>query len=186
MVITSKNELRQSILELINQQKEEELVFKSRIILDKFLALPVFKKARVILFYASLKGEVDTWGLIEKALEFKKSVLLPLVQKEKKAIIPVEIKSVNELKKGAYGISEPCFSPNRVLKPSTIDLVVVPGMAFDHNNNRLGRGAGYYDRFLKELPPKTPTIGLAFDFQVVSSIPGKEAHDQPVSLVLTN
>jgi 5-formyltetrahydrofolate cyclo-ligase len=58
-------------------------------------------------------------------------------------------------------------------------------VAFDRKNNRLGRGEGYYDRFLKLLPSTTPTIGLAFDFQLVDTLPELEAHDMPVSLVLT-
>ena len=65
-------------------------------------------------------------------------------------------------------------------------MVVVPGVAFDKKNNRLGRGKGYYDRFLKMLPFSTPTIGLAFDFQIVENLPVKEPHDVPVSQVIYN
>ena len=67
-----------------------------------------------------------------------------------------------------------------------IELVVVPGVAFDRRNFRLGRGGGYYDRFLAKIPSHTPTIGLAFDFQMIDALPEKETHDRPVSLVLTN
>lgn len=186
MVITTKQALRQSIQKFINQQKEEEASHCGRVILDKFLALPVFEKAGVILFYASMKGEVDTFAMITRALELKKRVVLPLVQKEIKAIIPLEIKALSELRKGSYGIDEPCFSPDRVVNTDEIDLVVVPAVAFDAKNNRLGRGAGYYDRFLAELPATTPTVGLAFSFQVVPLIPGIEAHDRPVSMVITD
>ena len=66
-----------------------------------------------------------------------------------------------------------------------IDLVLVPGVAFDRKNNRLGRGAGYYDRFLKDLPT-TPSIGLAFDFQVLDVLPHQPGQDVPVKCVITN
>ena len=67
-----------------------------------------------------------------------------------------------------------------------LDLVVVPGLAFDKRNNRLGRGQGYYDRFLKTLPRGVPTIGLAFDFQIVDTIPQRKEHDVAVDCVLVN
>jgi 5-formyltetrahydrofolate cyclo-ligase len=67
-----------------------------------------------------------------------------------------------------------------------LDLVVVPGVAFDRQNNRLGRGAGFYDRFLFELPSTTPTISLAYDLQIVDALLGLEPHDRPVTQVVTN
>ena len=186
MSIQSKQELRKAILESILNHKEEDSSFKSRVILEKFLALSVFRKAKTILFYASVKGEVDTFIMIEQALRLKKTVALPLVRKEKRQIIPMAVQAVAELKSGAYGIPEPPYVSERVIAPEDIDLVVVPGVAFDKNNRRLGHGAGYYDRFLSLLPSKTPTIGLAYDFQVVDCIPRLEAHDRPVTMVLTN
>ena len=65
-------------------------------------------------------------------------------------------------------------------------MVIVPGLAFDKHNNRLGRGAGYYDRFLSTLPTDIPTVGLAFDFQIIDRLPQQKEHDIPVSHVLVN
>ena len=186
MSIQSKQELRKAILERILNHKEESSFSKSRVILDKFLALSVFQGAKTVLFYASIEGEVDTFVMVEQALRLKKIVALPLVRKEEKQIIPIVIHTVGELKQGAYGILEPPDSAERVIAPEEIDLAVVPGVAFDRSNNRLGRGMGYYDRFLSQLPLKTPIVGLAYDFQVVDSIPGIEPHDRPVTMVLTN
>jgi 5-formyltetrahydrofolate cyclo-ligase len=184
--IQSKQELRKAILERILNYKEGESSLKSRVILDKFLALSVFQGAKTVLFYASIKGEVDTFTMIEQALRLKKIVALPVVRKEERQIMPVVIQSTGELKQGAYGILEPPYSAERIIAPQEIDLAVVPGVAFDRSNNRLGRGAGYYDRFLSQLPLKTPTVGLAYDFQVVDIIPGLTPHDRPVTMVLTN
>lgn len=186
MIIPTKQELRQAILERILKQKEDESSFKSRVILEKLLALPVFQRAKTILFYASIKGEVDTFAMIERAFALEKRVLLPVVRKREKRIVPVAVSSLSGLKKGAYGILEPESRDAAAVPLSEIDLVVVPGVAFDQKNNRLGRGAGYYDRFLSELPLMTPAVGLAFDCQVVQSIPGLEPHDRPVTQVLSN
>lgn len=185
MNIPTKQELRKRILDLIHQQKEEDALRKSRVISEKFLALPVFKKAETILFYASFQGEVDTFALMDKAVELKKTVAVPFVCRKENKIIPMVITSTKELNKGRYGIPEPVFDRSRSVDPDMIDLVVVPGVAFDRGNNRLGRGAGYYDRFLSALPSITPTVGLAYDLQIVDALP-RESHDRPVTLVVTN
>jgi len=186
VVQPTKQELRQRILDIIKTQKEEDAFRKSRVILDKFLALPVFVTAQTILFYASCKGEVDTFAIMDKAIELKKRVALPFVKKETEEIIPMLIRSTRELHRGTYGIPEPAFAPDRGVDVRALDLIVVPGLAFDRKNNRLGRGAGYYDRFLSRLPATTPILGLAYDFQVVDAIPGLLPHDRPVTQVLTN
>ncbi len=186
MNIPTKQELRKRILDLIQNQKEEDALRKDRVILEKFLALPVFERAKTILFYASIKGEVDTFAMMERSLELKKRVVLPVVQEEAKYIIPMMIRSMKELKPGTYDIPEPAVSMERAIALEEIDLVVVPGVAFDRKNNRLGRGAGFYDRFLSELPLTTPTIGLAYDVQIVEALPGLETHDRPVTQVLTH
>jgi 5-formyltetrahydrofolate cyclo-ligase len=182
----TKQELRKRILDLIKTQKEEDALGKSRIILDKVLALPVFGTAQTIMFYAAFQGEVDTFALMEQAIKLNKRVVLPIVRIETAEIIPVEIRSTGDLKRGAFGIPEPAFLPDRLVDAYTLDLIVVPGVAFDRSNFRLGRGAGFYDRFLARLPFTIPTVGLAYDFQMVDAIPGLMPHDRPVSQVVTN
>jgi 5-formyltetrahydrofolate cyclo-ligase len=182
----TKQELRKRILDLIKTQKEEDTLGKNRIILDKVLALPVFGTAQTIMFYASFQGEVDTFALMEQAIKLNKRVVLPIVRIETAEIIPVEIKSTGDLKRGAFGIPEPAFLPDRLVDAHILELIVVPGVAFDRKNFRLGRGAGFYDRFLARLPSTIPTVGLAYDFQMVDAIPGLRPHDRPVSQVVTN
>jgi 5-formyltetrahydrofolate cyclo-ligase len=186
VVQPTKQELRQRILDIIKTQKEDDAFRKSRIIQDKFLALPVFETAQTIMFYASFQGEVDTFAAMDKAIELKKRVVLPTVRIETAEIIPIMINSTQELKRGAFGIPEPVFSQDRIAAARTIDLVVVPGVAFDRNNFRLGRGVGFYDRFLARLPATTHTLGFAYDFQMVDALPGLRPHDRPVSQVITN
>ncbi|MBF0533205.1 MAG: 5-formyltetrahydrofolate cyclo-ligase, partial [Candidatus Omnitrophica bacterium] len=91
-----------------------------------------------------------------------------------------------DMESGPYGILQPKASEDRKLDLDQIDMVIVPGVAFDRNNCRLGRGQGYYDRFLPRLSARTTTVGLAFDFQMLDVIPQIEPHDVPVSCVLNN
>jgi 5-formyltetrahydrofolate cyclo-ligase len=83
---------------------------------------------------------------------------------------------------GPFGIRQP--ARGRVVDPAEIDLIVVPGLAFDRRGGRLGVGAGYYDRFLPLLRPDTLVVGVGFDWQLVPFVP-REAHDAPVHCVLT-
>jgi 5-formyltetrahydrofolate cyclo-ligase len=105
-------------------------------------------------------------------------------------IVPIRIFSQNELESGRFGILEPKQNirnnPQRHVTPEQLDVVVVPGLAFDRSGNRLGRGKGYYDRFLSLFPSKTKTllIGLAFECQIVEQIP-VETWDCPVSIIIT-
>ena len=123
-----------------------------------------------------MPGEVDTLAMIEKAIFSGKRVALPIVEQNQRKLIPTLISSMEDVHKGTYGIAEPHFDPDKALALKDLDAVIVPGLAFDRPNNRLGRGAGYYDRFLSTLPKTITTVGLAFDFQLTESLP-TEAHD---------
>jgi len=182
-----KKVLRERILTLLRNQKEEERLIKSLAIKDKLIRKPEFKNAQIILFYASYDGEVDTFEMMKTAQSLGKTVCLPGINKAENKIEPRSVASLaTDLEAGPYGIKEPNADKTVKVGAESIDLVVVPGVAFDMNSNRLGRGGGYYDRFLNGLPAKTPKIGLAFDFQMVDSLSAQEEHDVPVSCVLTN
>ena len=182
----SKLAIRKRIRKLLRKQKEEDRFKKNLVILRKFFAIKEVKKAKTILFYVAFDGEVETINLIERAITKGKRIAVPTIQKDKKMIIPTLISNLEEdLELGPYGIKHPKHSPKRWLKLDDLDLVVVPGVAFDKNRHRIGRGAGYYDRFLARLPKDVPTVGLAFDFQIVNSLPHQD-HDMPVSRVISN
>jgi len=156
---------------------------KSSLIASQFWKLPAMQKARSILFYVSLPNEVDTSSLIEKAIFSGKRVALPIIEKNQRTLIPALISSMEDVHKGAYGILEPHFSPDKMIALEELDAVIVPGLAFDRRHNRLGRGAGYYDRFLSTLPKSVLTVGLAFDFQLTDSLP-TEAHDMRLEEII--
>ena len=182
-----KKVLRERILTLLRNQKEEERLIKSLAIGRKLFQMEEFRKAELILFYASFDGEVETIEMMREAQKLGKTIGLPGIMKHEKEIIPASVVSLeNGLEKGPYGIQQPKMDRAQILNEDLLDLVIVPGVAFDKQNNRLGRGGGYYDRFLRSLPPRALTVGLAFDFQIVDSLSSQEKHDVPVSRVLTN
>ena len=180
-----KSSLRRYYLELLKAQASENRQAKSRVIEDKLFELAAIKQAETILFYASLPGEVDTFVMIKKAMALNKRICLPVVLQNQRIMIPTLIQSMENLENGKFGIKQPHQDPSLAVDPKDIDAVVVPGLCFDKSNNRLGRGLGYYDRFLSALSKKTATIGLAFDFQLTDRLPVEE-HDVPLSFVITN
>ncbi len=188
MSTNAKKKVRERILTLLRSQNEEERFVKSSLILDKLFRNPEFRRARTILFYASFDGEVDTFEMMKHAQKLGKRIGLPYVVRDTREIIPVLVESIeNDLALGPYGVRQPRrLDPAKRLAIKEIDLVIVPGVAFDRHNNRLGRGEGYYDHFLKGLPSDTSAIGLAFDFQIVNTLSPQEEHDMPVSCVLVN
>ncbi len=175
-----KHKIRREIRDKIKSYSELEKSHKSGIIKDKLFKEEEFKKAKVVMFYVSLKDEVNTISMIDETIRTGKRVCVPVILKEDKRLIAGEIKDrVKDLESQHFGIYQPKEGRVKEVPLEDIDLVVVPGIAFDKTNMRLGRGHGYYDRFLCGLPNKTKTIGLAFDFQVVENLP-KDSHDIPV------
>ena len=178
--------IRKRVLNLLRSQKEEDRVKKSRVIRDRLFAIPEFQRSRTILFYASFDGEVETFEMMRQAQKLGKTIALPAIRKDQKRIVPSLVEDLQaDLTDGPYGIKQPADSAPKSLDMKTIDLVIVPGVAFDGNNHRLGRGEGYYDRFLSGIPGGIPTVGLAFDFQMVPQLP-RQDHDIPVSRVIVN
>ncbi len=140
--------------------------------------LPEFEQASTLLLYHSLKDEVYTHDFIEKWYK-SKCIVLPVVVGDE-----LELRcytGAEKLATGAYGISEPEGEP--FTDYEHIDLAVIPGVAFDLNGNRLGRGKGYYDRFLPLLPHACK-IGVCFPFQLVDSVPA-EPFDIRMDIIIT-
>lgn len=182
----SKDQIRKDIKLRLRAQSAEDRERKSRVICQKVFALGVFRKAQTVMCYASFDGEVDTQDVWGEVKQHRKILALPKVSEDKRVIIPIRVDHPDELEHGAYGIKEPCYEDGKILSAGELDLVIVPALAYDKSNYRLGRGAGYYDRFLSTLSSRTITIGLAFDFQIIDSLPSRTSFDQPVSLVVTN
>jgi 5-formyltetrahydrofolate cyclo-ligase len=169
LAMLTKAQIRSKILLRLKTQKEEDRSRKSKLISDKLLRNKVFKKAKIVMFYIAFGGEVNTEEMIREAKKIGKLICVPVCRKDKETMQPAILKDHAQLKKGPYGVLEP-VAQTRV-KPEDLDLIIVPGLAFDKKGNRLGRGKGCYDRFLGTLSDNTPSIGLAFDFQILPLIP---------------
>ncbi len=181
----AKEKIRKKVLTLLRKQKEEDRLKKSLLILKKLFALSEFKRAKTVLFYASFDGEVETLEMMTQSLTLGKKIALPSLDTKNKRIIPAYVHDLKEdLVLGSYGIPHSRHADIHSAECDEIDLAIVPGLAFDQDNYRLGRGAGYYDRFLTRLSRETPAIGLAFDFQIVSRLPRQE-HDIPMTHVIS-
>lgn len=156
---------------------------KDSLIRQGLIELPEYKDAGAIVFYASFRSEADTLEIIKLALSAGKRVMLPKVEEDRLGIF--EIKDIGELTPGYMGIPE----PPETLKANSddIDLIILPGVAFDERCNRIGYGKGYYDKLLGELTQsKKPVfIAIAYEEQVVSEIP-VETHDFGADMIITD
>jgi 5-formyltetrahydrofolate cyclo-ligase len=180
-----KEDIRKKILSLRDSITEEEMNSKSEKIREKLFNLPEFKKAKVILFYVSKGSEVKTEGMIKLALKSGKRVVVPISDVKQKKLILSELKDFDkELEPGTFKILEPKKEFFRPISPDNIDFIIVPGIAFDKNGNRIGYGMGFYDKFLSSLKKHIPVIGLAYEFQVVDNIPATDK-DVTVDKILT-
>jgi 5-formyltetrahydrofolate cyclo-ligase len=178
--------LRKEILNRLRKQPEDDKRVKEKVIKEQFLSSEEFLNNRVMMFYVSMQEEVDTWAMIEEAIDRGKTVVVPYSLKENNTMVPIQIWDVKkDLEKGVYGIYQPKSKEKNIIPLTDIEIVIVPGVAFDKENNRLGRGKGYYDNFLRKLPKKTVAIGLCFDFQIVKDLP-TDQFDLPVHSIISN
>ena len=175
-----KNHIKESILEKRNSLSKQEILAKSEKIENKLFNLEHFKKSKTIMFFVSFNSEVNTHNMIEKSFQNKTVVVPKVVQHEIEPSVIIDFD--NLIPAGKFWILEPIEAMKIAYK--NIDLVLVPGIAFDREGHRIGYGFGYYDKFLKKVP-KAVKIGLCFDFQVVDKIPHEE-HDVPVDFIVTD
>ncbi len=158
---------------------------KNRLIADKFLALTEYQQAETVLFYVSFRSEVGTHSLIEHVLKQGKQVAVPKVFREIRRLKLYRITSMDELVSGYHGIYEPPADVDReVLDTGSIDIIAMPGVAFDASGCRVGYGGGYYDRLLKTVSSKTVRVALAYKTQIMEKVP-VEPHDQRVNKIVT-
>ena len=179
----SKYQIRQEILRIRNSLSEPEIIHSSNIISRKVLSTKEFKNARSIGIYYPIRSEVKTFEIIKHSLATKKTIGLPrIIDSKRIAFFKIMEKSLEEIKltKGKYGILENVIS-DFILEE--MDLLIIPGIAFDLQGNRIGYGKGYYDRFLSSRKANY-IIGLAFENQIIKKIPYTE-YDIPVDLLFT-
>ncbi len=153
-------------------------------VVARVLALPAYRRARTVMAYAAFGDELPTGPLLKAIVESGRRLVLPVTHWATRALEPRTVSDpAVPLVAGPRGIPEP--APEQPpCDPADIDLVLVPGVAFDAAGHRLGYGLGFYDRFLAALPHRPPRVGLALGVQLVAAVP-TEAHDLPMDHVVT-
>jgi 5-formyltetrahydrofolate cyclo-ligase len=172
----TKDEIRKNILKKRGGLEKEFIEKASNKITEVFLEK--FLSAKSFLLYSDFNNEVSTKSLLKILCENNKEIFLPIIKNNKLLEIGKYDNNIR-LKKNNYGILEPVTKCNT----KKFDVAVLPGVAFDKNCNRLGFGAGYYDRLMTAIDV-AKSIGLAFEFQVVDELPS-DAHDFPMDYVIT-
>ena len=162
-----KKTLRKTIRSMKRQFTHQQLDELSEDVIRKLMAEPRIMKAETIMLYYSLDDEVNTHNVIDELVRMGKRVVLPVVTSPTDMEVRLYT-GPKDLRKGSFGILEP--SGRSFDSFDEIDVAVIPGMGFDEAGNRLGRGKGYYDRFLCRIP-NAYKIGICFPFQKVEKVP---------------
>ena len=181
--MNSKSAVRRSLRDALAAMSEADRHAKSVAACRFVTALPEFEAARVVMLYLHTPTEVDTAPLALKAWQSGKSVVVPKVSWDQRRMLPVEIASLKDGLTTTGPVREPIAG--KPIPLDLIDLVVVPGLGFSPTGYRIGRGMGFYDRFLAQAEFNGLSCGLAFEEQVVEQLPVLD-HDVPLSMLATD
>jgi len=180
-----KDILRKNMLHKRKNMEIKDLNALSTKIIGTLMELPEFKNCKNIMLYISFNKEVDTYPLASFCLNNGKTVIAPYCIQSERKIIPFKINNLtSNLTKSSFGVMEPKHDSLQTVNIKDIDLIIVPGVVFDENCNRIGFGAGYYDRFLSRLSKNTSTIGIAYDYQIIDKVP-TDQYDVPLNFIIT-
>ena len=179
-----KTAIRKQAHENRRAQPEKDVV--STNIVDRFMELPEYQSAKTVMFYVDVRDEVRTRQALPSALASGKRIVVPYCLDGELELFWLE--NMEELELGMYRILEPRNELRTVaskhLQPTDLDLVMVPGVAFDRNGGRTGHGKGYYDKLLQHARLDAPLIALAFECQMFEKIPA-ESHDIYMDRIVT-
>ena len=181
---SEKSELRSTVHERLIQLSKDEHRIKSEKVCQNILGIPEIQKASCVMAYLAQPPELNLDPLLKHLLAREVHVAVPHVGDRGHEMQPIELESLNEseLDVDRFGIRTPSIHKNVRLK--SIDVIIIPGVAFGKNGTRLGRGGGFYDRFLNSISEHTLRIGACFDLQNSPSVP-TDSHDVGVHLIAT-
>ncbi len=178
----SKKQWRQTILEKRQQLDPRFVREASEKIESAFLSLEEFNLAERVGLYSAFCNEVETVGIFAKAHAFRKEVYYPAVDKNTQEICFYRVKSPKDLEAGFGGILEPKKKTHPLKNVNFLNLIVIPGIAFDKMGNRIGFGHGFYDKLL--APFRGKRVALAYEFQICDSLPA-QTRDQRMDIIVT-
>lgn len=175
-----KDELRQHYLTMRAEQDSKYLEHASKLISNRFMTLPCYRKSMSIMTYASVGYEVDTFYLIDNMLFDMKKVYLPLCDTKNITMEPSRLHSIDDLVPGAYDIPVP--KEHETIPKESLDVCIIPGCVFSKNMHRIGYGKGFYDRFLPDT--KMVKVGFCYGFTLVDEIV-PDINDVPLDIIIT-
>ncbi len=181
----NKEEIRRDILKKRYSLSKNDIRNKSQQVFLHLAETVEYINSQNIMFYVATRSEAQTEEMIKMSIKMGKNVFVPIILPECLNLAPSKIFDFDiELEKGKKGILEPKKEYYRLFPPENIDLIIIPGVAFDLNGNRIGRGFGYYDNFLKKVCSSAKIVALAFEMQIVKEIPN-DKNDIPVHGIIT-
>ena len=182
--MNSKAAVRKHLREVLAALTESQRHQKSLNACSLVAASPEFAAARVVMLFLSTPHEVDTASLALKSWQAGKTVVVPKVSWDQRRMLPVEISSLNtNMTTTGPGVREP--ESGKPIPVDFIDLVIVPGLGFTASGYRIGRGMGFYDRFLAQPEFLGVSCGLGFEEQIVEKLPVLD-HDMPLGMLATD
>ncbi len=185
IIENDRQSLRKQFLARRDSLTTQEIITKSKEVKKHLFSFDCFMNARGVLFYVSFGSEVITHDMIRDTLRTDKVVSVPYINKFKNTISISQLLDFdNDLRNGTYNILEPVDEAKRIVSPSSLDVIIIPGLLFDRRGFRLGYGKGFYDVFLAALPERVQKIGLAFEAQVTDLI-NENNCDIPVDFLIT-
>lgn len=184
--MNDKIKLRKYLLNQRSEMKQQEVEKLSKEIMKNLIEIPSLKQSKVVMIYLSFKNEVDTNEIIDWCFEQGKEVVIPYCVVDTRRIIPCRLDPERKgLEKSKYGIWEPKKDSMIPVGVENIDTIVIPGVGFDKDCNRLGFGGGFYDRFLPRRRNNTTAIAICYENQIVEALPTDD-YDIPMDMVVTN
>ena len=180
-VSVRKKFLQREIKFRLSKISSAEKLELSRAVIQKFLSLPAYKDAKIIIAYLSMPEEIQLQEFFMAAFADEKILAVPFISEGE--MTAGELPNMNALEVGEYGILTVKRDVRKFIDAEKIDCVITPGLAFDTYGRRLGRGGGFYDKFLRRAV-NAKKIALAYDCQIVDNVPA-EVHDVAVDAVIT-
>ena len=182
--MSSKSALRRQLRETLAGIPAAERRHHSSLACNLIASTPEFESARVVMIFLSMPDEIDTAPLALRAWQAGKTVVAPKVNWDQRRMLPIEINSLTTgMTVTGPGVREPIGG--RPMPTEFIDLVIVPGLGFTASGHRVGRGMGFYDRFLAQSEFMGVTCGLAYEQQILPTLPVLD-HDMPLSMLATD
>ncbi|MDY7010539.1 MAG: 5-formyltetrahydrofolate cyclo-ligase [Planctomycetota bacterium] len=179
-----KQSLRRTIREKLSVMAPAVAHARSMAACKRLMDTPEFARSSVVMIYLPIPGEVDISPVALRGWQEQKIICAPKLSWDHRHMLPIEIRSLQAgLVSTVNGLREP--ADGKPIAIGTLDLVLVPALVFDRNGNRLGRGAGFYDRFLATAEFQGISVGIAFEEQIVDEVP-VHGHDVPVNILVTD